>query len=104
MLTRVWDRTLLIVLRVFIVSIISLRAFFTRQRMSHQNGILAAGTLQIVDQPGLPENGFFAPGKRFDCRLRHASVRLLDDAALVVRGASIKFADENYESPLDLLM
>jgi arachidonate 5-lipoxygenase len=104
MLKRLWDRALLVLLRVLIVSIISLRAFFTRQRMSHQNGILAAGTLEIVDHPGLPENGFFVPGRRFDCRLRHASVRLLDDAALVVRGASLKFADANYASPLDLLM
>ncbi|WP_373510764.1 hypothetical protein [Thiocapsa sp.] len=52
----------------------------------------------------MPPNGFFTPGNVFPCRLRHSSVSFLDDAALVVRGASLKFADEAVDSPFDMLM
>ena len=45
-----------------------------RQRMSHNNGIAATGTLRIVDDPRFPGHAFFAPGKVYPCRIRHASV------------------------------
>ncbi len=86
------------------VAVIGWRSFRSRLRMSHKNGILAAGRVRIVDAPAFPEHDFFRPGAEFPCRLRHASISYLDDAMLVVRAASLKFADTRYESPLDLLM
>lgn len=86
------------------VAVIGWRSFRSRLRMSHKNGILAAGRIRIVEKPAFPEHDFFRPGAEFPCRLRHASISYLDDAMLVVRAASLKFADAREESPLDLLM
>ena len=103
-LIRWWDLLVLHTTRVLLVFLISLKSLFTRQRMSHQNGIVATGHLQIVDDLEMPANDFFKPGLKFNCRLRHATVRFLDDAALCPRSASLKFADSDDKSPLDLLM
>ena len=99
-----WAWAQLVGLRALCVSLIALNSFFTRTRMSHENGILSRGRIRIVDNPDIPENDFFISGREFPCRLRHASVSLMDDAGLFVRGASLKFADEDVKSPLDLLM
>ncbi len=72
--------------------------------MSHQNGIVGTGRIKIVENPQFPPNEMFVAGKEFPCRLRHATVRFLDDAGLIPRAASLKFADSDNESPLDLLM
>ena len=73
--------------------------------MSHQNGIVARGRIRIVDDLAIPANMTSSvPGREFPCRLRHASVSLMDDAGMFVRGASLKFADADVNSPLDLLM
>jgi hypothetical protein len=72
--------------------------------MSHQNGIVSRGRLRIVDKLSIPENDFFLAGMEFPCRLRHASISQMDDAGLFARGASLKFADADVDSPLDLLM
>jgi catalase len=72
--------------------------------MSHGNGIVARGRVKLVADPSFPAHPFFSSGREFPCRLRHASVSLFDDAALAVRGTGLKFADTDYESPLDLLM
>ena len=85
-------------------AIIALNSWVTKQRMSHENGITCRGTLRIVDDPRFPEHDFFIPGKEFQCRIRHGAASWLDDAKLVVRSASLKFADARGESPLDLLM
>jgi len=104
-MTRTWWSGLQLAgLRAFCISLIALNSFRTRTRMSHQNGIVARGRVRIVDELAIPENDFFLPGREFPCRLRHASVSLMDDAGLFVRGASLKFADADIESPLDLLM
>ena len=103
-LLRWWDWIVLHVMRVFLVFLISLKSLVTRQRMSHQNGIVATGKIKIVDDLAMPANEFFTPGREFKCRLRHATVRFLDDAALCPRAASLKFADSDDRSPLDLLM
>jgi catalase len=73
-----------------------------RQRMSHNKGVAARGKLRIVDDPEFPEHAFFVAGREFFCRIRHASVSFSDDAMNQVRGISIKFADTNFKSPLDL--
>ena len=104
MLRHWWNAFLLVVLRAFLITLIALKSFFTRARMSHQNGIAARGRVRIVDNPLFPESDFFRPGLEFPCRLRHASVSLLDDAGLLVHGASLKFADQDVESPFDILM
>src|SRR5712664_202321 len=99
-----WAWPQLVGLRAMCVSLIALNSFVTRTRMSHENGIVARGRIRIVDDLAIPQNGFFVPGREFSCRLRHASVSLMDDAGLFVRGASLKFADADVKSPLDLLM
>lgn len=73
-----------------------------RERMSHDNGLTARGRIRITDKPEFPEHDFFQPGRQFECRLRHASVSYADDTIIQVRGASLKFADSDYASPLDL--
>jgi arachidonate 5-lipoxygenase len=98
------SRAMMILMRPVIIFLITLKAVFLRQRMSHENGFVTRGRVRIVDDLDLPENAFFKPGRAFACRLRHASVSFLDDAGLVVRGASLKFADNPTDSPLDLLM
>ena len=101
---RCWDLLVLHIMKVLIIFLVSLKSLLTKQRMSHQNGIVATGNLKIVDDLDLPANNFFKPGLEFKCRLRHATVRFLDDAVLGPRSASIKFADSDDHSPLDLLM
>jgi hypothetical protein len=99
-----WARSQLVGLRAICVALIALQSFFTRMRMSHENGIVARGRIRVVDDLAIPMNDFFLPGHEFPCRLRHASVSLMDDAGLFVRAASLKFADADIDSPLDLLM
>ncbi len=89
---------------VFITALITANSYFRRVRMSHENGITCRGRLRIVESPTFPSHGFFAPGREFDCRVRHAAASWVDDAKLVVRSASIKFADDRFDSPLDLMM
>jgi arachidonate 15-lipoxygenase len=103
---RWWAWSQLVGLRAICVSLIALNSFVTRTRMSHENGIVARGRIRVVDplDPAIPQNDFFIPGREFSCRLRHASVSLMDDAGLFVRAASLKFADADIKSPLDLLM
>ncbi|MCB9232710.1 MAG: hypothetical protein H6581_13650 [Bacteroidia bacterium] len=74
------------------------------RRMSHHNGIVARGKARVVDHPEFPENDFFIPGREFNIRLRHAGASYADDAMLVIRGAALKFSDNNYKSPLDIEM
>lgn len=94
----------MILMRPFLVTLITLNSVVTRERMSHENGLTARGYARIREDLDLPKNDFFKPGDTFPCRLRHASVSFMDDAALVVRAASVKFADQNVTSPFDMLM
>ncbi|MDE3252395.1 MAG: hypothetical protein KGO92_06285 [Bacteroidota bacterium] len=77
-------------------------SFPKRYRMSHNNGIAGKGKLRIVDNPQFPEHDFFVPGRVFDARIRHAMATFLDDAMKGIRSCSIKFADTQWESPMDL--
>ena len=94
----------MVLMRPFLIALITLNSVFTRERMSHENGLVARGYVRIREDLNLPKNAFFKPGDVFPCRLRHASVSFMDDAALVVRAASIKFADQDVKSPFDMLM
>ena len=52
----------------------------------------------------MPINGFFTSGRVFPVRIRHANLSYDDDRSLDIRGASLKFADDKLNSPLDLVM
>ena len=105
MLQRFVDK---LVLHYYTVKIVALVAFFkslpSRRRMSHDFGVAAAGRVKILDDPGLPENDFFVAGREHDCRVRHADADHWDGAKLSFRGASVKFADTELDSPFDLIM
>jgi len=47
---------------------------------------------------------FFVPGKVFPARIRHANATKEDDAGSNIRGLALKFADNDVESPLDILL
>lgn len=87
-----------------ITAMITTSSFLQRNRMSHENGITCRGRLRIVLDPTFPEHPFFAAGREFPCRIRHGAASWIDDAKLVVRSGSLKFADDDGDSPLDLLM
>ena len=102
---RLYDKFVLWASAIFFnLSLVVLQSFIRRRKMSHNNGLAAAGKLRIVDNPQFPAADFFDPGREFPCRIRHATASMMDDAQLVVRAASIKFSDNPVESPLDIEM
>ncbi|MEQ9814737.1 MAG: hypothetical protein RLO50_18315 [Azospirillaceae bacterium] len=103
-LIAVFERIELAGVTFFVTLLISLNSLVFRVRMSHENGIVVAGRLRIVDDPKFPPHAFFHPGSEFACRIRHGAASFKDDAKLVVRSASLKFADERFRSPLDIMM
>lgn len=103
-LKRIYQRLILFLATVFVTFLVSLNSLINRVRMSHENGITCLGQLEIVSDPEFPDHPFFTPGRQFACRVRHAAASFLDDAKLVVRSASVKFADSRKESPMDVLM
>ena len=87
------------------VGMITANSLLTRERMSHDNGIVARGRIRLLDDMGaIPSNRFFTPGRSFEAALRHASITFADDAALQVRAASLKFSSGPIRSECDLLM
>lgn len=80
------------------------KALATGRRATHMQGVGARGTVTVVARPEFPDHEFFAPGRVFACRIRHANASFYDDASNQVRACSIKFADADGTSPLDLLM
>jgi catalase len=102
---RKYDEFVLWIVSVSFVCVVAAYfGFGKRQRMSHNKGVGGRGSLKIVDHPNFPDHDFFVPGSVFACRIRHASVTFSDDAMNQVRGVSLKFADSNFKSPLDLEM
>ncbi len=73
-------------------------------RGTHPAGAGARGILRIRPSLGIPDHRFFRPGATYPCRLRHANGSFFDDASTTVRGCSLKLADSDFESPLDLMM
>lgn len=80
------------------------KALATGRRATHMRGVGARGTVTVVAKPTFPEHDFFAAGRVFPCRVRHANASFYDDAASQVRACSVKFADADGDSPLDLVM
>ncbi len=101
---RVYDRLVLWGLGSLIATLVAVNSFISKQRMSHENGLVAVGKLKVVENPQFPKNAFFQPGREFACRLRHTSIAFMDDAMLQVRSAALKLADADFKSPLDLEM
>jgi arachidonate 5-lipoxygenase len=98
------DKQILRASTVGILALVTQNSLTRRQRMSHEHGVAGVGRLRIVDRPTFPDHDFFRPGREFPVRLRHAGVSFRDDAMMVVRSASIKLADSDYEAPLDIEM
>lgn len=103
-LVAIYHRIILALLTLLVIVLVTANSFFRRVRMSHENGILLRGRLRIVDGGAFPDHEFYAPGRLFACRVRHGAASFTDDAKLVVRSASIKFADARRKSPMDILM
>jgi hypothetical protein len=85
-------------------SIVFLKGYREGRRVTHQLGVGGLGIARIVDNPEMPSNGFFIPERVFLVRIRHANLTNDDDRSLDVRSASLKFSDEDMNSPLDLIM
>ncbi|XP_028395780.1 allene oxide synthase-lipoxygenase protein-like [Dendronephthya gigantea] len=74
------------------------------RRATHTVGTGGIGEIKIVDDPKFPEHEFFRAGRKFPARLRHANLKFPDDAGADARSFSIKFADSDSESPMDIVM
>ena len=103
-LVAIYDRLLLALVTFVVTLLISANSLFGKVRMSHENGIALRGRLRIAADVRMPEHEFFEQGRTFACRIRHGAASFTDDAKLVVRSASIKFADSRSKSPMDILM
>ncbi len=99
-----WSKIYLWIFCNFFTFIIMITLSRKRKRMSHDNGIGAIGKVKIVNDQNFPAHEFFAPGRIFDVRIRHASATFLDDAMNCIRSMSIKFSKEKFKSPFDLEM
>lgn len=102
-------KAFLLRLQLFVTSVvvnilIAIPIFFSRRRMSHDNGVLASGKGRIVDNPQFPPIDIFEPGWEFECRVRHGMACFDDDAKMLIRGCSLKLANSRGKSPLDLMM
>ena len=84
--------------------VFALQSLRTRKRATHPYGFGVLGKATIVSNPGFPEHEFFTPGRTFPLRLRHANVVNEDDATSDFRSASLKLADSDDASPLDVVM
>lgn len=98
-----WDKFVLWFLTALFCWFIAIYlGLFKRRKMSHNNGVSGTGRIRVVDDQAFPPHPFFAPGREFTARVRHASAGFLDDGMRLVRSMSIKFNDARVESPLDL--
>lgn len=99
----IWDRFVLWFWTTLFCWFIALYlGLIKRRKMSHNNGVSGTGRIRVVDDQRFPPHPFFAPGREFTARVRHASAGFLDDGMRLVRSLSIKFNDARVDSPLDL--
>ncbi|HJZ93920.1 MAG TPA: hypothetical protein VKE40_23805 [Gemmataceae bacterium] len=101
---RLWRKLELWFWGKFFILLIALGAGTRRRRMSHNNGLAGRGKIRLATDQTFPATDFFEPGREFPCRIRHACVPFLDDAMKVARSATLKFADTDFRSPLDIQM
>jgi len=76
----------------------------TGKRPTHAIGVGAQGFATIVATLQFPECEFFIPGRTFPVCVRHSILKSIDDAMLDFLSASIRFADSDEDSPLDITM
>lgn len=81
-----------------------LKALATGRRATHMRGLGLKGVIRVVRNPQFPRHDFFQAGREFSCRMRHANASFYDDASSQVRACSLKFADSDFASPLDIVM
>ena len=93
-----------LVAKLFALALAVRMGLMTRQRMSHNNGIAARGSLRIVEHPEFPRHEFFAAGKQYPVSIRHATATFYDDAMNGIRSMSIKFSHHHFNSPFDIEM
>lgn len=104
-ITKCYDKIILwLVAKLFGLGLAVVLGLMSRERMSHNNGIAAQGTLRIVANPQFPEHPFFLAGKQYPVRIRHASATFYDDAMNCIRSMSIKFSHHYFKSPFDIEM
>lgn len=88
--------------------LMALSVIMKKRRSSHLLGVGARGRLVVAGTEGAPSafpaHDLFQPGREFPVSVRFANLTETDDAALDVRGFSVKFSHHRYQSPLDLLM
>ena len=91
----------------------------------HASVVGGVGYARVLNDPRIPKTEFFTPGRRFRVRLRlvwsvsltvnliikafrnffrHSSLRSSDDVTACQRETAIKFADQNEDGPLDLVL
>jgi len=92
-LVAIYNGLVLALVSFVVTLLITAHSFFSKVRMSHENGIALRGRLRIAADARMPQHDFFEQGRTFACRIRHGAASFTDDAKLVVRSASIKFAD-----------
>jgi hypothetical protein len=100
----IWQRLQLWFWGKLFILLIAIGAGTRRRRMSHNQGTGGRGKIRIVTDPRFPETEFFEPGREFPCRIRHGCVSFVDDCVNEVRSGTLKFADTDFASPLDLQM
>ena len=67
------------------------RAAGTHRRAAHGTGVVAAGTLRMLEAPGIPPHRLFGPGAEYSVVLRHSSNKGFEDDAIAdVRGAALR--------------
>lgn len=101
---KIFARILLFFYTAGLGILFTFNALRKKARATHKYGVGGAGIAKIVDNPKFPEHEFFQAGKVFPLRLRHATVTYPDEAAKDIRSVSLKFSDQERESPLDIVM
>lgn len=79
-------------------------ALVTNKRPTHPVGIGSQGIATIIADPQFPDCEFFTSGRSYTLCLRHATLKPYDDTGLNFLSASLRFADSDSESPLDIIM
>ena len=82
----------------------TLRSLVNQNRGQYPVSVGAIGNATVVSNPLLPDHEFFTAGHVFPVRLRHNNLVRPDDAQLDIRVVSMKFADNDLDSPFDVIL
>ncbi len=88
--------------------LMALAVLMKKRRSSHLLGSGARGRFIVAGSddapPEYPQHDLFVPGTEFPVQVRMANLTETDDAALDVRGFSLKLSNHRYHSPFDMMM